>query len=397
LSLLVWTAWNYTKSASAIQERWKEHVPAGSRRRSTIELPSREECRDPAETIEHIRVGFEKLFDIRDIVARARACPSAVGEDELHDVRSIDLLLFDVFGEDGMLLPAAVYAAALAAATRQALEALEPLAAHDPEVARLCHPLALLASYYRDYCPWAAALDLGWGRPAETLARWRDLLTTVRASARRMKRAKVLAGDLLPRWQAIADLLANQQVFLRLQLAVRVAVERDDPTCRHLCASRGLIAQIDAERVGLALRRRLHARSEAAILADKLDGRCRALLALPPAHPSLQAEALALAADCQAMLAVHRATPPAKGARQAILTLAEPIGRRAREMWSMLDRIPAGLRRREDEAVVEAAGKAAWTARDLSDGFYAPKQRKGLRTLLALREGDRLDDMLARR
>jgi hypothetical protein len=367
----------------------------GRRRGTKFDIPLRTEGGDPGETIEHISVSLLKFFDLAEIVARARATPASVSDEDLHDARAVDLLLFDLFGEDGMLLPAAAYAAPLAATVRQALESLAPLAPHDADAAGICQVLSVLNPFYADYRPWAEALQFWPVSTGETIARWRNLLEDFRNTARRLRRAKSLAGDLHPAWQTAAELLDNRQHFLRLQMAMRIAVERDDPTCRHLCASRQLLAQLDAERVGLAQRRRFHARSEAAIVAAKLDGRCQTIADLPKAQDGLQTLADAVADDCRTLLHVHTA-PSLAGRRKLVLACAEQIGRRARELRSMFDAMGAAARCDEDLPVVEAAYAAAATACDLSDGFYVAKQRKGLRTLLALRRGDLLDDTLAR-
>jgi hypothetical protein len=392
---LVWRLWAYLKSDDEIAARWREYVPAGERHRGRLGLPPRSDSADPGEIIEHVRLSLLKFFDLAEIVARARERPAAVSEDELHDVRAVDLLLFEFFGEDGMLLPPAVYAAPLAAAARQALETLAPLAAHHPDVRRLCDTLVRLAPFYASYHPWAEALDLGRDGPRESIARWRELLEDVRNTSGRMRRSRTLAGELLPAWQAAAEVLANQQVFLRLQLAMRVAVEREDPTCRHLCASRSLLAQIAAERVGLARRRRFHPRSEAAIIAAKLCARRQMLLSLPPAQPWIQIEATALTDDCHTLLGLLPA-PMNSARRQAALDCADRIQRRDREMRAMLADTTPAANCPQDQAVIEAARAVAATAGDLADGFFAAKQRKGLQSLIPRRRGDRLEDTLTR-
>jgi hypothetical protein len=395
IAALVWGVWSYLKADENIAARWRAPVPSGQRRESRTQAPPRIEADDPGEIIEHIGVSLMKWFDLVDVVARARVHSASIDETELGDVRAVDLLLFGWFGEEGMLLPAAAYAAPLATAVRQGQEVLQPLAAHDTAVERLCNTLAVLAPFYAQYQGWAESLDFGDVAPAETIARWRDLLLEVRTAARRLSRAKTLAGDLHGAWQAAAELLTNQQQLLRLQLAMRVAVERDDPACRNLCASHSLLAQLDAQRVGLARRRRFHPRSEAAIIADKLRGRVQAILSLSPAQPCLQAEAVALAADCQSLLALHVA--PANAQRRKLaLACADRIDQRVRELRSTFERISPTARRREDEPIVDAALSAARTARDLADGFFAAKQHKGLRTLVPRRQGDRLDDTLSR-
>ena len=389
----MWAVWSYAKSHENIAA-WREHIPLGRRRGAHFDIPPRIEGGDPSETIEHIRVSLLKFFDLAEIVARAQGNPANVTDEELHNARAVDLLLFDLFGEDGMLLPAAAYAAPLAATVRQALEALAPLAPHDPDAARICQVLSVLAPFYADYHPWAEALRFWPVSPRDTFERWRSLLEDVRNTARRLRRAKSLAGDLHAVWQTAAELLENRQQFLRLQMAMRVAVERDDPTCRHLCASRPLLAQLDAERRrpgqaspfprplrGSDLRRQA-GRPPA---SDCQSSRCPGLPAVAR-HRGGRRLPDAAPVACRAF--DGRSPQIDSRVRRADWATAASCGQRSTPC--------ADMRRDEDLPMVEAACAAAATARDLSDGFYVVKRRKGLRTLLAMRRGDFLDDLLVR-
>jgi hypothetical protein len=173
-----------------------------------------------------------------------------------------------------------------------------------------------------------------------------------------------------------------------------VAVERDDPTCRHLAASKPLLAQYDAERVGLAMRRRLHPDSEAAIVGKKLRGRCDRLLGIQPTQERFWVMAVAFTGACRELLEVHFAATPQEGDREAALE----HGNRAEQCWRELRAAvrAEGPMATIDVEFLEAARAAAATARDLVDGFYFPTQHKGLQKLLRLRSDEGLADVLSR-
>ncbi len=398
LAHLVWGAWTYIHAAQEVNIRWQGHVPTGEPRRRHHRAPERIEASQPHEMIEHVSVLAMKFYDLENLVLRARRHARAVTEEELHEIRAVDLLLFDLFGDEGLLLASRVYATPLAQTTRQALAALRTLAPHHADAQRARGVLELLAPFYDDYRPWAEALSFApWAKGAnEAVSRWRDLLDALRVTARGMARAPMLAGPRATAWAGLSELLENRQQHLRLQLAMRVAVERSDPTCRHLCASRPLLAQIDAERVGLARRRRLHPRSEAAIIAQKLDHRRQCVLAARPANDCLGAATEALAEDCLRLLELHSAATPDPQVRESTLACGAQIESRFREIRSRVRGSAPGSVAPCDARLLAVADAAAAAARDLVDGFYAPKQRKGLRSLIPLRWGEPLDDTLSR-
>jgi hypothetical protein len=399
LAALVWFAWKYLKTGGEIAARWREYVPSGQRRGGRCKAPERTEAEDPRETIEHVGVLTMKFFDLEAIVAQARRDPLSVSEDEMHDIRTVDGLLFEMFGDEGMMLSPRVYAAPLADAVTRSRAALHDLAACDRDAECVCGVLNRLEPFYRDYCPWAPVLSFApWAHgPGQALALWRDVLCDLKTMARAMVRSPMLAGSRAPAWRAVSTILENSHVYLRLRLAMRVAVERDNPACRHLCASAPLLAQHSAARVGLAHRRcRLHPRSEGAIMAEKLRGRRQTMLAVNPTQDHFRALSEVLADECGRLLELHTAQTPDPQVRELALACGERIDRYWRELSSTVQATGGGRIDPRDARLLEASAAAAATARDVVDGFYAPNRYKGLRTLIPLRWGDALDDMLAR-
>jgi hypothetical protein len=392
----VWAVWRYLKAAEEISARWREYVPSGARRPSTRPAPQRILAEDPYEMIEFVAVLTSQFFGVWEIIPQARSDPASVTEEEFHAIRLMDTLLFDLFGDLGMQLPSATYAAPLAEAVKRALAAMRPLASEDPDVGQACNVLELLATFHANYQPWAETLMLrGWEEtPAKAIARWQSLLVDIHAMARRMVRAPRLAGPSASAWRRLLDLLDNPQAYRKLQLALRVAMERDDPACRHLVSSPALLAQHAAERVGLALRRRLHPRSEAAIIGSKLRLRRQSLLESVAAVERYRPFGESLAAPCERLLDLHWAEAPEAAHRQAALDCGEEIQARWQELRDAVE--SDGTTAPEHRRVLETAQAATHSAMDVVEGFFETNRAKGLRTLIPLRWGERLSDTLSR-
>ncbi len=395
LVTIVEELWRYLREAAEINARWRDHVPTDEPRRRAAYTPRRIEADSPHEIIEHVRIRTIKFYDLADIVDRAQRALQTVTDEELHAVRAVDLLLFDLFGDRGMLLPSQVYAWPLAETTQRGLLILRPLAPHDAQVQRACTILEQLAPFYAEYNPTRGAISTPWANTPEVAIRtWRDLLEEIHDTARRRAQESSSPRPLASEWRALAQFFDNRRLYLRLQLAMRVAVDRDDPSCRYLAASLPQLAQLDAERIGLAQRRRLHPRSEAAIIANKLLHRSR-LLAAYPTSDQVGGLVSAFVSDCQRLVDLHRASPDPQ-IRTEILACRNQIEERLRTLRAVICGSAHGLPAPKDTPLYTAAQAAVATAHDLVDGFYIPNHHKGLRSLIPLRWGEALDDTLSR-
>lgn len=408
---MILALWRYLQSDAEIAQRWAEYTPDGVRRCGRGGSPARVEADDPFELIEHIVQRVVAYFDLEGPLAALQAWaalpPKArprIPERELHEVRLVALLLFEMFGDAGALLPPQVYAWSLAEAVQDALAALTPLADADAEAQQACRILTQLQAFLEAYEPWSPPLSFTpWADGArQSLARWRELLERLQATAGAMSRAPHFAGNAALAWQATERLLGNQQSHRRLQLALRVAVERDDPTCRHLCSAKTNIPQMVVERLGLGQRRRLHPRSEARIIANKLQGRIAAVadelgdLRGQVENESVKRAVEALIFHGQQLWELHQKSLADPAVREQaarcrahlqwwrcrLRTLAAADG----SAWAAL----------KNHRLLEAVERLMAVACDFVDGYCVPQQHRGLRTLIPLRQGDALDDTLSR-
>ncbi|MBW3595978.1 MAG: hypothetical protein KY475_01735 [Planctomycetes bacterium] len=402
LTELSWACWQYLKHGDDIAARWRASVPSGLARRGRGGSPIRVEAEEAYELIEHVRERVVQFLDIRAPVSEAQytaALPEdqrpPLPDDLVQAVRSADLLLFDLFGDAGMLLPPQHYAATLAATLAETLAAVRPLSPVDPLAAEACGILERLAAFVHPYDASAEAISLTpWASGAtEAKAKWLDLLEKLSHTASAWAAAPHFAGESAADWAALSRTLAERHNFLRLQLAMVVAVERADPTCRYLVSSKNALAQIDGERLGLSRRRRLHEHSEAKIMGEKLKGRIEAVAAAAPDDALSPA---GLIAHCRRLLALHMARRQDPNVRELAIACGDNIAWWLGALLESAEANPDAQWSLDEPPLVTAARAAAATARDLVDGYYLPKQHKGLRTLIPLRWGDALDDTLSR-